>query len=1271
MKCVFPVALVLCAQGLLAQTIQIDSGYATAPYTASDGTTWQVDNDFVSGDGLYTGNPIKGTPDPALYQTARYGLYSNFGYQIPVVNGSYNLTLKFAEIRYSAAGQRVFNVTINGAPVLTNFDILAQTSTFTALDETFPVTVSSGLIDIEFVGVVNGGIVNAVQVKPATSPLSLSLSAPSSSVTSGQSLQFAASLTGGSSGAQTANVTWSASQGTISSAGLYVAPTVTANTNVTISAQTVSTPAIQSQMQITVLPATAAPVLSVAPGSLSFSGMVGSAVAPQTLNVGSSGTALTWSVTGAPAWLTLSVPTQTTPSVVTVTANPAGLAAGSYNAALVFSPVSVTGTPISIPVTLALAATPATGTSTFQIDSGFRTTSYTGADGTVWQTDAYFNGGDGLYTGNPIAGTTDPALYQTARYGLYSDFGYQFPVNNGTYYVTLKFAEILYSAAGQRVFNVTINGSPVLTNFDILAQTAAFTALDKTFPVTVTGNVIDIEFTGVVNRGIVNAIKVSGTPPSTEPATLSLSAPASTVIAGQTLQFSATETGGASTTPAVTWSATQGSVSSTGLFTAPTVSTSTSVVISAQTTSTPALSAQSTVTVTPAQAAPVSTPTLSVSPTGTLSFAGTTGSTVAAQTLAIQSSGSALSWSASGIPAWLTLSATSGTTPASITVTPNTSGLTATSYTASIVIANGSSSSLTVPVTLTLTAASSPALSVSPGSLSFLGTVGGTLATQVLNVTNTSGSALGWTASASPSWLSLSATSGSTPGTVTVTANPASLSVGSVNGSITFNAPGAAGSPFTVSVTVTLAASGGSQFYVSPTGTSSGNGSMAQPWDLQTALSGPASVTPGSTIYLLGGTYGDSTTEYSSYLAGTASAPITVMGYPGQRATVDGGISTYSPYVWYRDFEIYSSQTDRSQGALRQECIDTYAGSTGVKIINMVLHDCLQGIGFWSYAVGGEANGNLIYFNGETGTTRGVGHGIYTQNQCPETRTINDNIIFDSFDINFQGYGSGSAYVQCYSLDGNVSFDAGSPVGSYVDNMIFATAAGLDQINISDTYTYFPPGANDGYSRMGWVFNPTGNGTLTATNNYWIGGGGGEASIELWGWNNITYNNNTQYSTQGDMLMLEPGSDGTANYSFNNNQYYGSGLVSVAGNLGGVGQLQGLGLDKTATFSSGSPTGLWTFIRPNKYESGRANIIIYNWALSASVAVNLSTVLNPGDPYVIRDTQNYYGAPVASGTYTGAPISIPMVGNPKAVPVGYTPIASTEPQFGVFIVSHQ
>src|SRR2546429_7662736 len=76
-------------------------------------------------------------------------------------------------------------------------------------------------------------------------------------------------------------------------------------------------------------------------------------------------------------------------------------------------------------------------------------------------------------------------------------------------------------------------------------------------------------------------------------------------------------------------------------------------------------------------------------------------------------------------------------------------------------------------------------------------------------------------------------------------------------------------------------------FFVSPSGSPSGNGSFANPWDLATALSGPAAVTPGSTIWLRGGTYTNPADPrgFWSKLTGTAGTPICGRQFPGHRAT--------------------------------------------------------------------------------------------------------------------------------------------------------------------------------------------------------------------------------------------------------------------------------------------------------------------------------------------------------------------------------------------------
>ena len=107
-------------------------------------------------------------------------------------------------------------------------------------------------------------------------------------------------------------------------------------------------------------------------------------------------------------------------------------------------------------------------------------------------------------------------------------------------------------------------------------------------------------------------------------------------------------------------------------------------------------------------------------------------------------------------------------------------------------------------------------------------------------------------------------------------------------------------------------------FFVSPTGTTStalGTGTITNPWSLQTALSGPAAVHAGDTIWLRGGTYSG---IFNSYLNGTSAAPIIVRQYPGERAKLDGGaantptlLTVWGSYTWFWGFEITSSSTDR------------------------------------------------------------------------------------------------------------------------------------------------------------------------------------------------------------------------------------------------------------------------------------------------------------------------------------------------------------------------
>ena len=115
----------------------------------------------------------------------------------------------------------------------------------------------------------------------------------------------------------------------------------------------------------------------------------------------------------------------------------------------------------------------------------------------IFSADMDFNGGHADAYTNPIdvTGVVNPApqaVYQTKRTGMNGvGFTYVIPQlkAGGSYNVRLHFAESAATGIGQRLFNVAINGTTVLSNFDVFATAgAAFKAVIKEFITTADGN---------------------------------------------------------------------------------------------------------------------------------------------------------------------------------------------------------------------------------------------------------------------------------------------------------------------------------------------------------------------------------------------------------------------------------------------------------------------------------------------------------------------------------------------------------------------------------------------------------------------------------------------------------------------------------------------------------------------------------------------------------------------------------------------------------------
>jgi len=428
-------------------------------------------------------------------------------------------------------------------------------------------------------------------------------------------------------------------------------------------------------------------------------------------------------------------------------------------------------------------------------------------------------------------------------------------------------------------------------------------------------------------------------------------------------------------------------------------------------------------------------------------------------------------------------------------------------------------------------------------------------------------------------------------------------------------------------------------FHVTTTASQGGTGSLANPWQLQAALKS-SSVKPGDTIWVHGGTYTNSHPgvfqfAWMSTISGASGNPIIVRAYPGDHPVLDGGdtqqadiLNVEGSYVWFWGLEIMSSSLKRysvSGGSFppgaeidRGTCVGITQDQTieGVKIINCILHDGFVGYGNTSAtSASAELYGCLLYNNGWLASDRNHGHNVYVQNVAGNIRAHSANIIWGAFENLIQAYGTHNT--DDFSFDRNFVFapvDGGFLVGgAQASNNLSMTN------NCLYSGTFHAPLVD-----FGW--NPYGAGlaNATITGNYF---GGGELKFQFPISGNIS-GNTIYYQT----LVGGGPSD------FPNN-----------------------------TWTSSKPTGTKIVVIPNNYETGRANVAIYNWDGNNSVPVDLSGVFSSGDHYTIIDAENP-AVTVASGTYSG-PVSIPMTGLTAAQPFGQGTRVHTAPEFGAFIAT--
>ncbi|AXC12579.1 Endo-1,4-beta-xylanase A precursor [Acidisarcina polymorpha] len=416
-----------------SEIVAIASGGPAVSDSGGGDASFVADEDFSGGGGATSANTIttagvaNAAPE-AVYQSERAG---SFTYTIPglTAGNQYTVLLHFAEFYWTAAGKRVFNVAINGTPVLSNFDIYATVGANKALVEQFTATANStGQIDIAYTpGAADQPKSSGIEIR-STSGGSTCSTLPSAP----------AGLTAAATSSSSIGLTWTAD---------------TAPENCTIT-------------------------------SYNVYGSATSGFTPSSSNLIATVTSPSDSITGLSASKTY--------YYVVEAVDADGNSAASTQ-------VSATTQPAG---------------DFIAINSGGPAVSNSGGGDAPFAADEDFSGGGTDTSVNTIttAGVVNAApaaVYQSERAGA---FTYTIPglVAGSTHTVLLHFCEYYFTASGERVFNVAINGTPVLTNFDIYAAAGANKALVEQFSATAnsSGQIVIAYTTGTKDQPKSSGIEI-------------------------------------------------------------------------------------------------------------------------------------------------------------------------------------------------------------------------------------------------------------------------------------------------------------------------------------------------------------------------------------------------------------------------------------------------------------------------------------------------------------------------------------------------------------------------------------------------------------------------------------------------------------------------------------------------------------------------------------------------------------------------------------------
>lgn len=509
-------------------------------------------------------------------------------------------------------------------------------------------------------------------------------------------------------------------------------------------------------------------------------------------------------------------------------------------------------------------------------------------------------------------------------------------------------------------------------------------------------------------------------------------------------------------------------------------------------------------------------------------------------------------------------------------------------------------------------------------------------------------------------------------------------------------------------------------YFVSPSGSASNPGTIANPWTLDYAISGAGGLlVPGVHIGVRGGQYTISTTRRWT-IAGTKSTgyddqagKIIWRNYNGEHAEwiCDSSLKSIeahqlaAAFNWYWGIDGWRKHTDRYNypGPGTVWYVQN-ASADGVKLIHCFGHEGSNGYFSDSNIGNVELYGCGSYHAGTSTDPRA--HGFYFHHTRDSGSTgsrlsISEHITFDHLGNCGQIFAS-SAPEQMDDIDmlGTIAWGGGRI--AYTTGQQNLTVGGTDGSNIplrGFTGKFIISRNPVDYGRSCFRFYNVGSTGQDAVleDCYFVGGkvgeGIGRLAIGAMSWSSFAGRRNTMVNLEQTQIINTDDTSYT-NYTWTNNAFYGSDATATKWRNQTTDKAFATwktytGLGGTDTVTTSLPATTQVFVRAvNKYEYGRGHVAYFNFASLARIPVDLSSFLSVGDQIIVRNVQNYFGAtiqvydaPVGGNvvtTWTGVPVYFPTTGVTPPTPYGvnnptldaWVNLApTTAPDFDVFIVS--